>query len=173
MEIVALIPILILILLVCGLALAGVRRLGADERGVIFRMGRVLPRPREPGLLFLIPGLDRMVKVDARPRSVEAGDQNVPTADRGLIRAKLQIEYTVTDPVKSVVEVEDLAAAVGGLGGSCLREISANTSTERLLDYRKDLERDLQQAVTYNIQPFGARVSRVEVSELEEQPRPV
>ena len=162
----------IVILLVCflgaGLVLAGmsIRVLREYERGVVFRLGRVTPA-RGPGLIFLLPAIDRMVRVSLRTVTLKVPAQEVITRDNVPARVTAVTYYKVIDPTKSVLEIEDVLAATSQIAQTTLRSVLGKVELDALLSERERLNEHLQQIIDDQTEPWGIKVTMVEIKDVE------
>ena len=137
------------------------------ERGVIFRLGRLLPSPKGPGLFFLIPIIDRMVKVDLRTITLNVPPQEVITKDNVTVRVNAVAYFRVIDPNKSVTEVENFLLATSQIAQTTLRSVLGKAELDALLSERERLNVELQQIIDEQTEPWGIKVSTVEVKDVE------
>jgi regulator of protease activity HflC (stomatin/prohibitin superfamily) len=159
--------VLIGVALVAGLLLAAaIRILREYERGVVFRLGRLLAA-KGPGLILLIPVIDRMVKVDLRTITLNIPPQEVITHDNVPARVNAVAYFRVVDPVNSVVEVEDFLRATSEISQTTLRSVLGKADLDTLLAERERLNEDLQQIIDEQTEPWGVKVSVVEIKDVE------
>jgi len=155
-----------LILVFAVLAGASVRVLREYERGVVFRLGRLIG-PRGPGLIFLIPFVDRMVKVSLRTVTLSIPPQDVITRDNVTARVNAVAYFRVVDPDDSVVKIEDFLAATSQVSQTTLRSVLGKAELDTLLSQREELNDDLQQIIDEQTEPWGIKVSLVEIKDVE------
>lgn len=137
------------------------------ERMVVFRLGRAgSGMVREPGLRFVIPFVDRPVMVDMRDRFVEAPSQRVITRDNAPIDIAFLVYYRIVDPMASVVNVSDFAAALEGLTVPTLRELVADTLLDHVIAKREQLDEALRASFDKQVEPWGGTVTTVEIREI-------
>ena len=148
------------------LAGASVRVLREYERAVIFRLGRLIG-PRGPGLIFLIPFVDRMVKVSLRTVTLSIPPQDVITRDNVTARVNAVAYFRVVDPDDSVVKIEDFLAATSQVSQTTLRSVLGKAELDTLLSKREELNDDLQQIIDEQTEPWGIKVSLVEIKDVE------
>lgn len=160
--------IVIVILLVIGLILfaASIRVVQEYERGVIFRLGRVLGA-KGPGLFFIIPIVDRMVKVDLRTVTLDVPSQEAITADNVTVKVNAVVYFRVTNPVDSVIEIEDYRRATWQIAQTSLRNVIGQSELDRLLQDREAINERLQSIIDEATEPWGIKVSIVEVKDVE------
>src|SRR5919202_2614175 len=137
------------------------------ERGVIFRLGRVQEGAKGPGLILLIPILDRMVKIDLRTVSMAVPPQEVITRDNVPARVDVVIYFRVLDPNKSVLEVENHVSATSQISQTTLRSVLGQKDLDDLLTNREAINEELQVIIDEHTEPWGVKVSAVEVKDVE------
>jgi regulator of protease activity HflC (stomatin/prohibitin superfamily) len=161
--IVAICAVLLVFVVLAG---ASVRVLREYERAVIFRLGRLIG-PRGPGLIFLIPFVDRMVKVSLRTVTLSIPPQDVITRDNVTARVNAVAYFRVVDPDDSVVKIEDFLAATSQVSQTTLRSVLGKAELDTLLSQREELNDDLQQIIDEQTEPWGIKVSLVEIKDVE------
>jgi regulator of protease activity HflC (stomatin/prohibitin superfamily) len=161
--IVAVCAVLLVFVVLAG---ASVRVLREYERAVIFRLGRLIG-PRGPGLIFLIPFVDRMVKVSLRTVTLSIPPQDVITRDNVTARVNAVAYFRVVDPDDSVVKIEDFLAATSQVSQTTLRSVLGKAELDTLLSKREELNDDLQQIIDEQTEPWGIKVSLVEIKDVE------
>ena len=157
--------IFILILAILFLASA-IRILKEYERGVIFRLGRVI-KAKGPGLIILIPVVDRMVKVSLRLVAMDVPPQDVITRDNVSVKVNAVIYFRVMDPNNAVVEVENYLYATSQLAQTTLRSVCGQGELDELLSEREKINRQLQEILDEHTDPWGIKVSTVEVKHID------
>jgi regulator of protease activity HflC (stomatin/prohibitin superfamily) len=145
---------------------SAVRVLREYERGIVFRLGRVM-KPRGPGLILLIPGVDRMERVSLRTVTLKVPDQDVITRDNVPTRVTAVAYYRVVDPAKSVLEVENVVAATAQIAQTTLRSVLGKVELDALLSEREKLNEHLQQIIDDQTEPWGVKVTTVEIKDVE------
>jgi regulator of protease activity HflC (stomatin/prohibitin superfamily) len=145
---------------------ASVRVLREYERGVVFRLGRLLQQ-RGPGLVLLIPGVDRMVRVSLRTVTLRIPHQEVITRDNVPVKVAAVVYFRVIDPSRSVVEVEDHVNATLQIAQTTLRSVLGKAELDTLLAERERLNEALQQIIDEHTEPWGIKVSVVEIKDVE------
>jgi regulator of protease activity HflC (stomatin/prohibitin superfamily) len=156
--------IAVLALIVCAfLALAVLREY---ERGVVFRMGHVRPL-YGPGLVFLIPLVDRMVRVDQRVVTLTIPPQEVITRDNVPARVNAVVMFQVTDPLSAVLAVENYSVATSQIAQTTLRSLLGRADLDTLLAHREDLNNDLRGIIEKQTTPWGVEVRVVEIKDVE------
>ncbi len=136
------------------------------ERGVIFRLGRLVGA-RGPGLFLIIPFIDRMVKVDLRVVTMDVPSQEVITKDNVTVRVNAVVYFRVVDPESSVVKVLDHIRATSQISQTTLRNILGQSELDELLMQREKLNQMLQKIIDEHTDPWGVKVSTVEIKEVE------
>jgi regulator of protease activity HflC (stomatin/prohibitin superfamily) len=160
--------ILLAILVVTAVALgaASVRILREYERAVVFRLGRVIDQ-KGPGLILLIPAVDRMVRVSLRTVTLRIPPQEVITRDNVPARVTAVTYFRVIDPQRSVLDVEDYMAATLQIAQTTLRSVLGKVELDTLLAERERLNADLQQIIDEQTEPWGIKVTIVEIKDVE------
>jgi regulator of protease activity HflC (stomatin/prohibitin superfamily) len=149
-----------------ALAGASVRVLREYERAVVFRLGRVMEQ-RGPGLVLLIPAIDRMVRVSLRTVTMRIPHQEVITRDNVPVKVAAVVYFRVMDPRRSVVEVEDHTNATLQIAMTTLRSVLGKVELDHLLSERERLNESLQQIIDDQTEPWGIKVSVVEIKDVE------
>jgi regulator of protease activity HflC (stomatin/prohibitin superfamily) len=163
----ALIAIAAIALIVLLFLFAAVKVAREYERGVIFRLGRLLPNPKGPGLFLLIPIVDRMVKVDLRTITLNVPPQEVITKDNVPVRVNAVAYFRVVEPKASVVQVENFMAATSQIAQTTLRSVLGQHMLDELLAERDKINAILQSIIDEATSPWGVKVSIVEVKDVE------
>jgi regulator of protease activity HflC (stomatin/prohibitin superfamily) len=145
---------------------SAVRVLREYERGVIFRLGRLIAQ-KGPGLILLIPIIDRMVKVDLRTVTLNIPPQEVITRDNVPTRVNAVCYFRVIDPNRAVVEVENFLLATSQISQTALRSVLGKAELDQLLAERERLNEDLQKIIDEQTEPWGVKVSIVEIKDVE------
>lgn len=165
----------ILCILFVGLivvALASIRIVQEYERGVIFRLGRVVGA-RGPGLFFIIPFIERMIKVDLRTVTLDVPSQEAITGDNVTVRVNAVVYFRVVDPVSAVVQIEDYRRATWQIGQTSLRNVIGQSMMDQLLQDRESINAQLQRIIDESTEPWGVKVSIVEIKDVELNPQMV
>jgi regulator of protease activity HflC (stomatin/prohibitin superfamily) len=149
-----------------SLLASAIRVLREYERGVVFRLGRLLGA-KGPGLILLIPVIDKMVRVDLRTITLNIPPQEVITRDNVPARVNAVAYFRVVEPVRSVVEVEDFLRATSEISQTTLRSVLGKADLDTLLSERERLNEDLQQIIDDQTAPWGIKVSVVEIKDVE------
>jgi regulator of protease activity HflC (stomatin/prohibitin superfamily) len=158
--------IVIIILALILLAMM-VRILNEYERGVIFRLGRALPRPKGPGLILLIPMVDRMQRISLRTVVMDVPPQDVITKDNVTIKVNAVVYFRVMDPLKSVIQVENYLYATSQLAQTTLRSVLGQALLDELLTEREKINHHIQEILDLQTDPWGVKVSNVEVKHVD------
>jgi regulator of protease activity HflC (stomatin/prohibitin superfamily) len=160
-----LLALVVLVGLAVAIAAAAVRILREYERAVVFRLGRLIGQ-RGPGLVLLIPGIDRMVRVSLRTVTLNIPPQNVITCDNVPAHVDAVAYFRVVDPCASVVEVEEAVKATSQIAQTTLRAVLGKADLDALLSERERLNEDLQQVIDEQTEPWGIKVSTVEIKDV-------
>src|ERR687898_1358609 len=161
------IVVVIIAIFVAGLLISSIKVVKEYERGVIFRLGRVRGGPKGPGLFILLPGIDRMVKVDLRIVTMDVPPQDVITRDNVPARVNAVVYFRVVDPNKSVIEVENHVLATSQISQTTLRSALGQRDLDDLLTNREEINDQLQTIIEDQTDPWGVKVSVVEVKDVE------
>lgn len=165
MEKYPVITVLVIIFVLIVLANA-IRILREYERGVVFRLGRLMGI-RGPGLILLIPIVDKMVKVSLRTLVLDVPPQDVITQDNVSIKVNAVVYFRVIQPQKSIVEVENYLTATSQLSQTTLRSVLGQSDLDDLLSQRDKINQKLQQIIDAHTEPWGIKVSNVEVKQID------
>ena len=157
--------VLIVILLVIFLP-ASIKILREYERGVIFRLGRLIGT-KGPGIFVIIPFVDRMVKVDLRVITMDVPYQEVITRDNVTVRVNAVVYFRVVDPEASVVKILDFIRATSQISQTTLRSVLGQSELDELLAKREKLNQILQKTIDEQTDPWGVKVTTVEIKEVE------
>jgi regulator of protease activity HflC (stomatin/prohibitin superfamily) len=162
-----LIVIAVIVFLALILLAAAIRIVQEYERGVIFRLGRVLPGARGPGLFFIIPVIDRMVKVNLQTVTMNVPPQDVITRDNVTVRVDAVIYFHVVEPIKAVVEIQNYLLGTSQIAQTTLRSILGKAELDELLAKREDLNETLQTVIDELTEPWGVKVTLVEIKDVD------
>lgn len=158
----------IIFVIVVGLYLINsVKILREYERGVIFRLGRLLDEPKGPGVIFVFPPLDRMERISLRVETMDVPPQDVVTRDNVTVKVSAVVFFRVVDPRKAVVEVEHFVHATSQLAQTRLRAILGEAELDELLSEREKLNARLQETLDEQTEPWGIKVQAVEVKHVD------
>lgn len=155
-------PLVIFIGIIVILILSGVRILNEYERGVVFRLGRIV-EPKGPGLKWIIPMVDKMTKISLRIITMDVPPQDVITKDNVSVKVNAVVYFRVVDPVKAVIQVENYLYATSQLAQTTLRSILGQVELDELLAERETLNMKLQEVLDRHTDPWGIKVTLVEV----------
>ena len=158
-------PIVIVVLVIFFLS-AALRILNEYERGVIFRLGRVI-NAKGPGLIVLIPIVDKMVKVSLRLVAMDVDPQDVITRDNVSVKVNAVIYFRVIDPIKAIIEVENYAYAMSQLAQTTLRSVCGQAELDELLSEREKINSHLQEILDMHTDPWGIKVATVELKHID------
>jgi regulator of protease activity HflC (stomatin/prohibitin superfamily) len=157
----------IIAVFVVAILISAIKIVKEYERGVIFRLGRVQGGPKGPGLFILIPFADKMVKVDLRTVTMDVPPQDVITRDNVPARVNAVVYFRVIDPNKSVVEIENHVLATSQISQTTLRSVLGQKDLDDLLTNREEINEELQRIIDEQTDPWGVKVSVVEVKDVE------
>lgn len=160
----------VFIVIIIAFLASAIRILNEYERGVIFRLGRAVPAPKGPGLIILVPVVDRMVKVDLRTVTFDVPPQDIITRDNVTLKVNAVIYFRVVDPFKAVVSIEDYLFATSQLAQTTLRSVLGQVELDELLSSRDMLNHKLQSILDSQTEPWGIKVSLVEVKQIDLPP---
>src|SRR6476469_4058405 len=160
-------PVLIFVVIVVLYLVSSVKILAEYERGVIFRLGKLLPQPKGPGVILVFAPLDRMVRVSLRPVAFEVPPQDVITRDNVSVKVSAVLYYRVVDPRRAIVEVENYQYATLQLAQTTLRSVLGQAQLDDLLAERDRLNQQLQNILDQHAEPWGIKVSAVEVKHVD------
>jgi len=160
------VPMIVVIVLVFMFLASAIRILNEYERGVIFRLGRVIDT-KGPGLIILIPVVDKMVKVDMRTITMEVPPQDVITRDNVSIKVNAVVFYTVLDATAAIIKVENYLYATSQQAQTSLRSVCGQVELDEILSEREKINLTLQGILDRSTEPWGIKVDRVEVKQID------
>lgn len=160
-------PGLIVLAIVVLYVLSSIRILAEYERGVIFRLGKLLPNAKGPGVILVFPPIDRIVRVGLRTLVLDVPPQDVITRDNVSVKVNAVLYYRVMDPRRAIVEVENFHYATSQLAQTTLRSVLGQVELDDLLSQRERLNGELQQILDQHTDPWGVKVSAVEVKHVD------
>ncbi len=160
-------PVLIVLFIAMVYVVSSIKILAEYERGVIFRLGKLLPRPKGPGVILVFAPIDRMVRVGLRTVVFDVPPQDVITRDNVSVKVSAVVYFRVIDPRKAVVEVENYNYATSQLSQTTLRSVLGQVELDDLLSQRERLNQHLQQILDQRTDPWGVKVSAVEVKNVD------
>ena len=162
-----LVIIAILLFLIVLFLFAAIKVAREYERGIVFRLGRLLPAPKGPGLFILIPVVDRMVKVDLRTITLTVPPQEVITKDNVPVRVNAVAYFRIVDPKAAIVQIENYMVATSQIAQTTLRSVLGQHVLDELLSEREKINAILQGIIDESTAPWGIKVSIVEVKDVE------
>jgi regulator of protease activity HflC (stomatin/prohibitin superfamily) len=160
-------PYLFIVVIVVFFLMSAIKILNEYERGVIFRLGRVLGTPKGPGLIILIPIIDRMVKVSLRTVVLDVPPQDIITRDNISVKVNAVVYFRVVDPSKAIIDVENFLYATSQLAQTTLRSVLGQAELDELLSQREKINDRLQGILDTHTEPWGIKVSNVEVKNVD------
>jgi regulator of protease activity HflC (stomatin/prohibitin superfamily) len=155
------------ILIVAIYLLSSIKILREYERGVIFRLGRVLPEPKGPGIILVFAPIDRMVRLSLRLETIEVPPQDVVTRDNVTAKVNAVLFFRVVDPVKAVIAVSNYLYTTSQLAQTTLRSVLGEVELDELLSQREALNLRLQSTLDLDTEPWGVKVTKVEVKQVD------
>lgn len=162
-------PTLVLILLLLMILSSAVKIVKEYERGVIFRLGRLIGA-KGPGLFFIFPMIDKMVKIDLRVITLDIPTQEMITMDNVTVKVNAVVFFRIVDPNAAVVQVEDYSRATWNISQTTLRNVIGQSELDTLLSNRESINQHLQEIIDEHTEPWGIKVSIVEVKDVELAP---
>jgi regulator of protease activity HflC (stomatin/prohibitin superfamily) len=163
-------PVLIVVAIVVFYLISSIKIVNEYERAVVFRLGKLLADPKGPGVIFIFAPLDRMVRVSLRTIVLEVQPQDVITRDNVSVKVNAVVYFRVIDPRRAIVEVESYHYATSQLAQTTLRSVLGQVELDDLLSERERLNRQLQQILDQHTDPWGVKVSSVEVKQVDLPP---
>ena len=161
----------LIVLVIVGLYLvSSIKILNEYERGVVFRLGKLLPQPKGPGVVLVFAPIDRMVRVSLRTIVMDVPPQDVITRDNVSVKVNAVVYFRVMDPRRAIVEVESYHYATSQLAQTTLRSVLGQVELDDLLSQREKLNHDLQHILDQRTDPWGIKVSAVEVKHVDLPP---
>ena len=163
-------PLLIGALIIAAYLVNSIKILNEYERGVIFRLGKLFPRPKGPGVILVFAPIDRIVRVSLRTIVMDVPPQDVITKDNVSVKVNAVVYFRVMDPLRAIVEVENFHYATSQLAQTTLRSVLGQVELDGLLSAREELNQELQQILDTQTDPWGVKVSAVEVKHVDLPP---
>ena len=162
------IPVITIVVVIFAIIILSnaIKVLREYERGVVFRLGRLI-NAKGPGIIFLIPIVDRIVRVSLRTVVLDVPPQDVITQDNVSIKVNAVVYFRVIDPQKAIVQVENFLAATSQISQTTLRSVLGQSELDDLLSQRDKINHKLQQIIDANTEPWGVKVSNVEVKQID------
>src|SRR6202049_1869008 len=162
-DLTVVIPILIVVIYL----LSSIKILAEYERGVIFRLGRVLPQPKGPGVILVFAPIDRIVRISLRIEAMEVPPQDVVTRDNVTVKVNAVVYFRVVEPIKAVLEVSNFLYATSQVSQTTLRSALGEVELDELLSQREKLNVRLQSVLDQHTGPWGIKVTMVEVKQVD------
>src|SRR5436190_730824 len=159
----SLIPVVIIVIYL----ISSIKILAEYERGVIFRLGRVLPQAKGPGVILVFAPIDRMVRLSLRTEALEVPSQDVVTRDNVTLKVNAVVYFRVVEPIKAVIEVTNFLYATSQLAQTTLRSVLGEVELDSLLSQREKLNVRLQEVLDQHTGPWGVKVALVEVKQVD------
>ena len=160
-------PTLIVVLVIVFYVFSSIQILAEYERGVIFRLGKILPQPKGPGVIMVFRPIDRIVRLSLRTIVLDVPSQDIITRDNVSVEVNAVVYFRVTDPRRAVVEVENYKYATSQLAQTTLRSVLGQAELDDLLAERDRLNQQLQTILDHQTDPWGIKVSAVEVKHVD------
>jgi regulator of protease activity HflC (stomatin/prohibitin superfamily) len=167
MEGLTLSPTLILAAVIVLYLITSIQILNEYERGVIFRLGKLLPQPKGPGVILVFRPIDRIVRISLRTIVLDVPPQDVITRDNVSVKVNAVVYFRVIDPRRAVVEIENFMYATSQLSQTTLRSVLGQAELDDLLAERDRLNQQLQTILDHRTDPWGIKVSAVEVKHID------
>lgn len=158
---------LILVLFVFFYFLSAIKVLREYERGMIFRLGRILPQPKGPGLIFVFPPIDKMVRVSLRLVTMDVPPQDIITRDNVSVKVNAVLYFRVMNPIQATIEVENFLFATSQLAQTTLRSVLGTVELDELLAARDKINDHLQMILDQHTDPWGIKVANVEIKHVD------
>ena len=163
----AIVALIVVLFLVVLFLISAIKVAREYERGIVFRLGRLLPQPKGPGLFILIPVVDRMVKVDLRTITLNIPPQEVITKDNVPVRVNAVAYFRIVEPKNAIVQVENFMVATSQVAQTTLRSVLGQHLLDELLSERDKINAILQGIIDEQTAPWGIKISIVEVKDVE------
>ena len=163
-TLISLVIVIVLILLVLSTAIKIVKEY---ERLVVFRLGKVRAKPKGPGLVFIIPFIDRPIKVDLRTVTLDVPSQEGITRDNVTLKVNAVVYFRVVEPISAIVNIEDYRRATWNIAQTTLRNVLGQSELDELLAHRERINQKLQMMIDEATEPWGIKVGMVEVKDVE------
>lgn len=160
-------PFLIVFGVIVFYLLNCIKILNEYERGVIFRLGRVLSKPKGPGIIFVLAPIDKMIRISLRIVTLDVPPQDIITRDNVSVKVNAVIYYRVMDPIKSVIEIENFHFATSQMAQTSLRSVIGQSDFDDLLSKRDKINEELQTIIDRQTDPWGIKVSTVEIKHVD------
>jgi regulator of protease activity HflC (stomatin/prohibitin superfamily) len=167
MEGLAISPMLVFLVLLVLYVISSIQILNEYERAVVFRLGKLLPQPKGPGVVLVFRPIDRYVRISLRTVVLDVPPQDIITRDNVSVKVNAVVYFRVLDPSRAVVEVENYMYATSQLSQTTLRSVLGQAELDDLLAQRDQLNQQLQQILDSETEPWGIKVSSVEVKHVD------
>ncbi|HEX5235995.1 MAG TPA: slipin family protein [Silvibacterium sp.] len=161
------VPVLIVVAVIVLYLLNSIKILREYERGVVFRLGRVLPQPKGPGIILIFRPVDQMVRISLRQEVLEVPPQDVITRDNVTIKVNAVITLRVLDPARAVIEVSNYVYQTSQFAQTTLRSVLGEVELDGLLSHRDALNQRIQTIIDLRTEPWGVKVVSVEVKQVD------
>jgi regulator of protease activity HflC (stomatin/prohibitin superfamily) len=162
----SLLGFLVIIFMVLYFLSSAIKILREYERGVVFRLGRIIP-VKGPGLVIIWPLIDKLVKVGLRVVTMDVPSQDIITRDNITVKVNAVVYFRVMDPIKAITEVEDFYFATSQIAQTTLRSILGQSQLDDLLSKREEVNNELQKVIDFQTEPWGIKVTAVEVKNVD------
>src|SRR5438552_9786051 len=163
----AIVAVVVVVLLILFFLFSAIRVIREYERAIVFRLGRLFPDPKGPGLFILIPVIDRMIKVDLRTITLRVPPEEVITKDNVPVRVNAVAYFRIVDPKAAIVQIENFMVATSQIAQTTLRSVLGQHLLDELLSEREKINTILQGIIDEATEPWGIKVSIVEVKDVE------
>jgi len=163
-------PAIVIVFIVVVYLISSIKILAEYERGVVFRLGKLLPQPKGPGVILVFAPIDRLVKVSLRTIVLDVPPQDVITRDNVSVKVSAVLYFRVLDPRRAIVEVENYIYATSQLAQTTLRSVLGQVELDDLLSQRERLNQELQKILDQHTDPWGIKVSAVSVKHVDLPP---
>ncbi|MEW5764792.1 MAG: slipin family protein [Acidobacteriota bacterium] len=160
-------PVVAVVVIFLGWLFSCINILNEYERGVIFRLGRVLPQPKGPGLIFVFKPFDRIVRVALRTIVLDVPPQDIITKDNVSVKVNAVVYFRAVDPLRAILQVENYIYATSQLSQTTLRSILGQASLDELLSEREKLSQELQEVIDQHTDPWGVKVTQVAIKQVD------
>ena len=160
-------PMLLLVVILVLYLISSIQILNEYERGVVFRLGNLLPQPKGPGVVLVFRPIDRLVRVSLRTVVLDVPPQDIITRDNVSVKVNAVVYFRVIDPRRAVVEVENYMYATSQISQTTLRSVLGGAELDDLLSERERLNQELQSIIDHQTDPWGIKVSAVEVKHVD------
>jgi len=160
-------PLVIVVIVLLFLILNWIKVLKEYERGIIFRLGRVLEKPKGPGLILVLSPVDKLIRISLRTIVLDVPPQDIITRDNVSVKVNAVVYFRVVDPTRAVIEVQDYLYATSQLSQTTLRSVLGQAELDELLSERDKLNSRLQSIIDQHTDPWGIKVSMVEIKHVD------